>query len=680
MRPFFRPSHRGVLVSTASAACIFSSYRSIFVRESWTPVTLRSPSASEAPFPARLLWQFRSSTPRHLTLCARAPAPQPASLTQGSSFEDLDVAGDPSAVAKGSRGGEAAPVLRKPEDYIYGRLFLRPYNVAQLLTVLQGWSEAPAVIERPRSKLQLSLVSPSTKRGAVSLSSSISTSFSKPRAVQLTAHLTRKLILPRKENGRAAAAAASATPSTDFDPEASEDYPDSVYAEGQMGVFTAVLRDEELVLLTAHLESVLSDFFAMEHHAARDATRRAGESQGRLGVTRGPHMQGGRTENSAPARRHSGTHNSRPQYRSHMYRSKQQTTAAPAHHAETASARNTTTAEDASAALSDLFEEVGNASDNVAPKADTSTPQTSEPTAAAVATQQTEDEEVADDEYEEVVEEVEGDDEEEQQTPDTAAASDSKQSQAKGAADSASAAPSSAAGAGADASLDAEFDPSPRAQSSTAYRTLHTADRGYMAVESDSRYAAARFVRDGSVAAAEVQEVSRVGDFDVMHRTQQAQGLIDKDGTRTTVQATNLTGAFRSTAGEVKGTFAYQCVSTATETSSATRAATPFQEAGTLGTSAQAVTDDADEGGDAEPTMEAKAACVREAVDSEVDEAGEAEAEAEEAAVEKPKRTRGSKKSGGTKKAGKKKSKKTSKRKSALKAPAAEPAADTLAF
>ncbi|KPA80931.1 hypothetical protein ABB37_04329 [Leptomonas pyrrhocoris] len=672
MRSFLRPASRGVLASTASATCVVASFRTVFVRESWTPVTLQSPDAAEAPFPARLLWQFRSSTPRHLTLCVRAPAPRPVALNAGSRFEDLD-ASDSAPKAAGSETDEAAAAPRRPEDFVYGRLFLRPYDVAQLLTVLQGWSDAPAVVERPRSTLRLSAVQPSKKGKGTSSSS-------KPRAVRLTARLTRKLLPQKPENGRVGGAGAPVTPSTDLDPEASEDYPGSVYADKEMGILTAVLCDEDLVLLTAHLESALSDLFAMEHRTIRDAARRAVDRQGVSRPTRYAAQQGEVTSRFAATARRADARDSRLQFGSHVYRSNQQATAAGAQGAAAVSgAHSTSTTAAVPHATRDNF---SSGVENVAAQAETKAG-AAQSRAATAAAPQADAAAAENDEYEEVVEEVEEaeGEEEAQEAPDTAPDPNQADSNREGG--SASESPIPPEEAEGDVALDADLDLSEPATPSTSYRVTHTTDRGNMTVETDSRYATARFVRDGGVTAAEVQEVRRIGDFDVLHRTQQAEGSMEKDGAHTTVRATNTTGAFRSTAGEVKGTFAYQRVSTATATSSAIAAAAAAAAAAIPieGAAASKVGDgDVAEDDIAAPTMEVKATEVKDAEGEELDEEKAAGKDGG-AAAEKPKRTRAAKKSGGgKKKGGRKKTKKASQRKSTSKAAASEPAAQTMAF
>ena len=650
-----------------SATCLIASRRGIFVREAWTPVSLQSPDSAEAPFPARLLWQFRSSTPRHLTLCVRGPASRLSAVTAGSSCEDLEADGEATTIAT----EKASVTPRKAEDFVYGRLFLRPYDVAQLLTVLQGWSDAPATVKRPRSFLQLSAVpAPSAAASTKAPPSSKNTkvmpspfSSAKPRAVQLTARFTRKVLSPAQRGDRAVTTT-SATPTTDLDPEASEDYPGSVYVEGELGTLTTVLRDEDLVLLTAHLESVLSDFFSIEHNTIREAARRAVERQGRPGRARYTSAQERSGDYAVASHPRTSTYDSRPQYRSYLRRSPQNmegAAAAPQH--ATASHPHTAAATAATATQADNVMAGG-------------------------------------EEYEEVVEEVEEEEAEENSTQplqqerhgNAAGAAEVGCAKQSGSVTAATAKASPAAKAEAEVDnglLGTEADVSSRAEaaSSTRYTTTHTADRGTMTMESDNRYATGRFVRDGGVAASEVQEVSRIGDFDVLHRTQQAQGSVEHDGARTTVRASNTTGAFRSTTGEVTGTFAYQKMSSTTETTSATTAAAaasataiPVRRVPTSSAGQTPTTTGAGEGGmDEGPTLEVKATTVKGAEGESEAEEAEEEGEAPPAEKSKQKRASGSR-HGGKKKGGKKKSKKALRHKAAPKATAAGSPTSTMSF
>jgi hypothetical protein len=553
-------------MSRMPSVCLSPSYRTIFVRESWTPVMLQSPDASVPPFPARLLWLYRSSSPRHLSLCVRSPSPSPNSFSAGSSFESLE----------GSDSSSAPDSQRRAEDFVYGRLFLRPYDVAQLLTVLQGWSDAPALVERPRSSLQLRALAPppSAKKGQPSSSASFSSLFlgAKPRAVQLTARLTRKLL---SQEGKGDYAKAS-TPITDLDPEASEDYPKSVYAEGEMGTLTTVLRNEDLVLLTAHLESVLSDFFSLEHHAVREVTRRALGRHERSGNTKYISYSEQSGDHTHLRSLHTGAHESHPQYRSHMYQSRQPIAAAAGTGVHRAVVMHPIELDGLFGAVEDAAENLITQMESKAPTPEPASPPS--PSAAVKADAAGDDA----DEYEEVAEEVEEVEEVEPQRVKTAADSnESEMSGAGGEHSDGADTPSATSAVEVDDSLDAEPDSTTTttivAGASTAaptisYQASHTEDSGY-ATKLGSRNASGRFVRDGSVVAAEAQKVSRIGDFDVLHSTQCAQGSTEQDGARTTVQATSTTGAFCSTSGEVSGTFAYQRLSTVTGSSSDATAA-----------------------------------------------------------------------------------------------------------
>ncbi|CAJ1989977.1 protein of unknown function - conserved [Leishmania donovani] len=504
----------------AYALCLHTPHRCVFVRELSTPATLESGDSSVAPFPARLLWQFSSKRPRHLVLCVREPLPAVAPLSPENTFEDLSAAEAVGASAARTVAVDGAP--RAQEDFMYGRLFLRPYNVAQLLTVLQGWSDLPAVVERPRSSLTLSAVPPSSTSEKPANSSSVD---ERPREVMLKARVTRKTTLAAPGDSGRAAIRGVAAYSTDADPGAEEDQPDAVYVDGDMSTLHVILRDADLVLLTTHLESVLSDLFAIEHCSRKMERRKSFGSQ----RSRVSHRTGARpssferssakqpqylSDRCAPAKR---THGNMMEEGYQSRRRQRGNRGGSRHHSVTAAPAQGEWS---------LFE---------------AAPAKTAPTAVT--------NEAEDDEYQEIVEDVEeaedGEDDHKDATGTCSGATPSSQAVASAAS----------------------------AAFSTSYITTHTRERGKMTMESADRYAEARFMRDGSVAASEVEEVGRVGDFDVRRRTRQAQGSTEKGDSRTTVHATATTGAFRSTSGEVTGSFSYERLSTTTEATSATTAA-----------------------------------------------------------------------------------------------------------
>lgn len=505
----------------AYALSLHTPHRSFFVRELSTPATLESGDSSVAPSPARLLWQFSSKRPRHLVLCVREPLPAVAPLALENTSEDLSAAEAVGASAARTVAVDGAP--RSQEEFMYGRLFLRPYNVAQLLTVLQGWSDSPAVVERPRSSLMVSAVPPSSTSEKLANSSSVD---ERPREVMLTARVTRKTTLAAPgDAGRAAIRGVEAYSSTDADPGAEEDQLDTVYVDGDTSTLHVVLRDADLVLLTTHLESVLSDLFGIEHCSRKMERRKAFSSP----HSRVSHRTGARpssferssarqpqylSDRRAPA---TGTQGNMMEKGYQDRRRQRGNRGGSRHHSVTTAPAQ---------GERRLFE---------------AAPAKTAPTTAT--------NEAEDDDYQEIVEDVEevedGEDNHKDATRTCSGATPSSQAVASAAS----------------------------AASSTSYITTHTRERGEMTVESADRYAEARFMRDGSVAASEVEEVDRVGEFDVRRRTREAQGSTEKGDSRTTVHATATTGAFRSRSGEVIGSFSYERLSTTTEATSATTAA-----------------------------------------------------------------------------------------------------------
>ncbi|CAJ1027855.1 hypothetical protein, conserved [Leishmania lindenbergi] len=523
-----------VVPRAAYALCLHTPHRCIFVRELSTPVTLESSNRSVTPFPARLLWQFSSKRPRHLVLCVRKPLPAVVPLASEDAFEEWSDAEAAEALTTRTAAVDGAP--RTPEDFMYGRLFLRPYNVAQLLTVLQGWSDLPAVVERPRSSLTLSAVPPASTSAKLAKRSSVDV---RPREVMLTARLTRKMFSATLGgSGRATIAEAATHPSADSDPATEEDYPDSVYVDGDVCTLRVVLRDADLILFTVHLESVLSDLFAIEHYSRKLERCNTFDSQpSRVCHRTGARLSSFVRSSARPPQylSHRYTPGSRahgdtmePRYRSHR---PQRSNHGSSHH------HNATTAAANTAATGPTESGEGPEDSNFF----AATSAKAAPTTAA--------NEAEDDDYKETLEDVEEAEDDEDDSEAAAETSD--------------AAPP----------LTPAMAPSASAASSTSYVATHTRERGQMTMESTDRYAEGRFVRDGSVAASEVQEVSRVGAFDVLHRTWQAQGSTEKDDAQTTVHATATTGAFRSASGEVTGRFSYERLSTTTETTSAKTAA-----------------------------------------------------------------------------------------------------------
>ncbi|CCW60971.1 unnamed protein product [Phytomonas sp. EM1] len=184
---------------------------------------------------ATLLWQWRSDRPRHLVLSLDRP---PAHLSADSCVEDVE------------HGTEDATASGVKPSYTFGRLFLRPINVAQLLAVLVGWATDPVRIERRHTTLSLIPDPSATSRQGLRLSSFL-----------LQGTFTTKSLL------------ASATTGS-----REEGHPGSVYNDEDIRAMELRLDGSELVLLTTYLEGVLSDCFGIEHvyHRAKAARQRQG--------------------------------------------------------------------------------------------------------------------------------------------------------------------------------------------------------------------------------------------------------------------------------------------------------------------------------------------------------------------------------------------------------------------
>ncbi|GET89758.1 hypothetical protein, conserved [Leishmania tarentolae] len=515
-----------VVPCASYALCLRTPQRCVFVRELSTPATLESSDRSVPPFPARLLWQFSSKRPRHLVLCVREPLPAVDSITPENTFDGLSPVAATAASAAQNVAADGTP--REQENFLYGRLFLRPYNVAQLLTVLQGWSDLPAMVERPRSSLTLSAVPPSSTSEKMATSNGMD---ERPREVMLTVRVTRKKSLTAPgESGKPALPDVTTYSSTDTDPGAEEDQPDAVYVDGDLSTLRVVLRDADLVLLTTHLESVLSDLFAIEH-CSRKMERRKGFNSQHSRVSHRTGAGPNSVERSSV---------SQPKYLSHRHTSATRT------HSKVAEKRYQSRHRQRSNDGGSLHHSVTTALAKGEWSLFEAAPAKAVPTTAT--------NEAEDDEYEEILEEVEeiedGQEEHKYATETCSEATPSNQ-----------AATSSASAA-----------------SSTSSITTHTREKAEMTMESADRYTEARFMRDGGLAASEVQVVDHIRDFDVVRRSSEAQVSTEKGGSRTTVHAMATTGAFRSTGGEVTGSFSYERLSTTTEATYANTAAAAAPE------------------------------------------------------------------------------------------------------
>lgn len=207
-----------------AVTALCASSHSFVVRSHQTPGTITK--VDRSTYNGSLAWTWRSNRPKHLVLSVQPPD---TLVAPTESFEDLD------------RRGADMPLL-------YGRLFLRPVDVAQCLAVLTGWSDEEIRIVREHSTL---------------------TSSASPTAgsFKLTGTFTTKSLREKDASTRRQG----------VDPD--EGHPETVYNVGDVGTVNISFGPGEVVLLTCHLESVLADMLGIEHQYYNRRLREALQTQ-----------------------------------------------------------------------------------------------------------------------------------------------------------------------------------------------------------------------------------------------------------------------------------------------------------------------------------------------------------------------------------------------------------------
>ncbi|KAF5219491.1 hypothetical protein ECC02_007536 [Trypanosoma cruzi] len=223
----------------AGVAAPAVSVRSILLRDLRTSVEI---SKGEMKYPAVLLWRWKSNRQKHLVLSVQAP-----DGTEGES----------SAEPNSKLLPVSAPT---PADYFFGRVFLRPYNVAQLLAVLEG--KAPHVeLIREHASLYLGPVAiPSSgdsghrcAKGANGALTAL------PSAYSLAGKLTVKV-----QTNNQSASVDDELPQDD-DYENDEGRAGATYKLDDRRNFRATVKGEDLIFIMKHLDAVLGDMFGIEH-------------------------------------------------------------------------------------------------------------------------------------------------------------------------------------------------------------------------------------------------------------------------------------------------------------------------------------------------------------------------------------------------------------------------------
>ncbi|KAG8345591.1 hypothetical protein ERJ75_000193000 [Trypanosoma vivax] len=247
---------QSALIASLPLAGLLSG-RCVFVRDLRTPVQIEK---GPITYPAVLLWSWRSNRQRHLVLSICSP--DSCSGSPSATKSTLDAVGKP----KGE-GTPGAPNALKPEDYFFGRMFLRPYDVASLLTVLEG-KVKQAQMQKQHSSLRLRPVkakSDAFNDSAKERSGKKKKSKSK-NAPAFTFLLAGKFTTksPMVKSGNAE----GETLWLDDDDEG--DAVETKLANGTYNLndqrnFRATLKGAELIFVMRHLEAVLSDMFGIQH-------------------------------------------------------------------------------------------------------------------------------------------------------------------------------------------------------------------------------------------------------------------------------------------------------------------------------------------------------------------------------------------------------------------------------
>ncbi|KEG11601.1 hypothetical protein DQ04_02451030 [Trypanosoma grayi] len=224
-----------------AATCV----RSVFTRDLRTHIEI---SNGKVTYPAVLLWRWKSDRQRHLVLSVHRPH---------------DAAETAEAKAR-PKSQQLSATSCTPEDYIFGRVFLRPYNVAQLLAALEGKAQSVEVLKE-HSLLRLQpVVSPTPKRrggrGGASDGSTSSATVSLPSAFSLVGELTAKVPMAGQPHTDEDVLLCD-----DDDEDVEEAVPGTTYNLGDRRSFRAVVEGADLIFIMKHLDAVLSDMFGIEH-------------------------------------------------------------------------------------------------------------------------------------------------------------------------------------------------------------------------------------------------------------------------------------------------------------------------------------------------------------------------------------------------------------------------------
>ncbi|CAD2215506.1 hypothetical protein AGDE_13131 [Angomonas deanei] len=127
-------------------APVLTTYRSIFLREYRCQATIYRPTADgedEGHYPATLQLQWRSNRQSHVVISIQPPERNPADTEGAVTVSHVDD--------------------RRNPDYMFGRMFLRPYNVAQLLGVMLNRTPS-TTIEREHATVNLERSKPKSAK------------------------------------------------------------------------------------------------------------------------------------------------------------------------------------------------------------------------------------------------------------------------------------------------------------------------------------------------------------------------------------------------------------------------------------------------------------------------------------------------------------------------------------
>eukprot|EP00796_Vickermania_ingenoplastis_P004188 gene4188-3026_t len=252
-----------IIIDVAQASrCLVPSasiLRSVFTREHHMPITIekRNSTGATVQYRAQSSWEWCSSRGRHLVLSVQPPSKDQPAAAETTAPPTPAVAAvappspqdPPLPPTEASQPPDSTPLepprpLPEPpaappvvdaqaDDFIFGRLFLRPYHVAQLLTVLQGWCPKTE-IRREHGAVQLEAV---PVDGAQRFE--LNCSFTVKIADTCTTPAPPVLSVPRSA---------------------------LCYNEGDVRRVRVPLEDiGDVSLLQSHLESVLREMFGVEH-------------------------------------------------------------------------------------------------------------------------------------------------------------------------------------------------------------------------------------------------------------------------------------------------------------------------------------------------------------------------------------------------------------------------------